>query len=121
MNLHFANAWALFLLWLAPLFALGLRLARRRRRRALESFVSATMRRRLAPSADVARHVWQGALTTLGLTLLLLAASRPQWGEREAPAFRRGRDLEKTVLARAIWMHLQKRILVYTNKTVLLG
>jgi formyltetrahydrofolate deformylase len=34
---------------------------------------------------------------------------------------RRGRDLEKTVLARAIWMHLQKRILVYTNKTVLLG
>jgi Ca-activated chloride channel homolog len=93
MNLHFANAWALFLLWLAPLFALGLRLARRRRRRALESFVSATMRRRLAPSADVARHVWQGALTTLGLTLLLLAASRPQWGERDAPAFRRGRDL----------------------------
>ena len=34
---------------------------------------------------------------------------------------RRGRDLEKTVLARAIWLHIQRRILVYSNKTVLFG
>ncbi len=32
---------------------------------------------------------------------------------------RRGKDLEKIVLARAIWWHLQSRILVYNNKTVL--
>ena len=32
---------------------------------------------------------------------------------------RRGRDLEKTVLARAIWLHLRRQILVYNNKTVL--
>ena len=32
---------------------------------------------------------------------------------------RRGKDLEKIVLARAIWWHLQNRILVYNNKTVI--
>jgi formyltetrahydrofolate deformylase len=31
---------------------------------------------------------------------------------------RRGRDLEKTVLSRAIYYHLNHRILVYNNKTV---
>jgi formyltetrahydrofolate deformylase len=31
---------------------------------------------------------------------------------------RKGRDLEKTVLARAVYHHLQHRILVYGNKTV---
>lgn len=34
---------------------------------------------------------------------------------------RRGRDLEKAVLARAIWLHLRRQILVYNNKTVLFG
>ncbi len=34
---------------------------------------------------------------------------------------RRGRDLEKSVLARAVWLHLRRRILVYNNKTVLFG
>ncbi len=31
---------------------------------------------------------------------------------------RKGRDLEKTVLARAVWWHLHNRVLVYNNKTV---
>ena len=34
---------------------------------------------------------------------------------------RRGRDLEKTVLSQAIWWHLRHQILVYNNKTVILG
>ncbi len=32
---------------------------------------------------------------------------------------RKGRDLEKIVLARAIWYHVQNKILVYKNKTVI--
>ncbi len=32
---------------------------------------------------------------------------------------RKGKDLEKVVLARAIWLHLQRRILVYKNKTII--
>ncbi len=31
---------------------------------------------------------------------------------------RKGRDLEKVVLARAIWLHIQNKVLVYKNKTV---
>jgi len=32
---------------------------------------------------------------------------------------RKGKDLEKIVLSRAIWWHLQNKILVYNNKTVI--
>ena len=32
---------------------------------------------------------------------------------------RKGRDLEKIVLARAIWFHLQRKILAYANRTVI--
>jgi formyltetrahydrofolate deformylase len=32
---------------------------------------------------------------------------------------RKGRDLEKLVLSRAIWKHIQRKILVYDNKTVI--
>ena len=35
-----------------------------------------------------------------------------------ADLIRKGRDLEKVVLARAVWYHLQHRVLVYGNKTV---
>jgi len=31
---------------------------------------------------------------------------------------RKGRDLEKTVLARAVRWHLEDRVLVYSNKTI---
>ncbi len=39
---------------------------------------------------------------------------------RDSPRemIRKGKDLEKTVLSRAIWYYLQHRILVYNNKTV---
>jgi formyltetrahydrofolate deformylase len=33
---------------------------------------------------------------------------------------RKGRDLEKVVLARAVWNHLRHRIIAYNNKTVIL-
>ena len=32
---------------------------------------------------------------------------------------RKGKDLEKVVLARAVWRHLQNKVLVYNNKTVI--
>lgn len=36
-----------------------------------------------------------------------------------AELIRKGKDLEKVVLARAVWWHLQNKILVYNNKTVI--
>lgn len=38
-----------------------------------------------------------------------------------ASLIRKGRDLEKIVLARAVWAHLCNRILVYKNRTVVFG
>ena len=32
---------------------------------------------------------------------------------------RKGRDLEKLVLSRAVWNHLQRKVLVYDNRTVI--
>lgn len=34
---------------------------------------------------------------------------------------RRGRDLEKVVLARAVWKHLRRKVLSYDNRTVVFG
>jgi len=34
---------------------------------------------------------------------------------------RKGRDLEKIVLARAVWAHVQNKVLVYKNRTVVFG
>lgn len=31
---------------------------------------------------------------------------------------RKGRDLEQLVLARAVWLHVQRKTLVYQNRTV---
>lgn len=31
---------------------------------------------------------------------------------------RKGRDIEKVVLSRAIWYHIQRKILVYDNRTI---
>ena len=36
----------------------------------------------------------------------------------ERDLIRKGRDLEKVVLARAVDLHLRNRVLVYANKTV---
>ena len=38
--------------------------------------------------------------------------------DRVEDLVRKGRDLEKTVLARAIWSHLQRKVLVHGNRTV---
>ncbi len=38
-----------------------------------------------------------------------------------ADMIRLGRDLEKVVLSRAVWYHLQRKILVYGNRTVIFG
>jgi formyltetrahydrofolate deformylase len=34
---------------------------------------------------------------------------------------RKGRDIEKIVLARAIWYHLKRKIIVYKNRTIVFG
>ena len=40
-------------------------------------------------------------------------------GHSIADLVRKGRDLEKIILARAVWHHLQHQILVYENRTLI--
>jgi formyltetrahydrofolate deformylase len=35
-----------------------------------------------------------------------------------ADLIRKGQDLEKVVLSRAVWYHLKRKVLVYGNRTV---
>ncbi len=44
--------------------------------------------------------------------------SRVTHKDSVADLVRRGKDLEKTVLSRAVYYHLQHRVLVYNNKTI---
>ena len=41
--------------------------------------------------------------------------------DEQGDLIRKGKDLERVVLARAVRLHLQNRVLVYGNKTVVFG
>ena len=83
----------LFLLWLVPLLGFWWYAAARRRERNLALFVSPTMQKLLQPRHSAGRTIWQSVLLSLGLLLMVFAASRPRWGVREQMVFKRGRDL----------------------------
>ena len=93
MNINFENPRILFLLWLVPLLAAWWLAADRRRRIALERFVAPAMQGKLFPAAPTARFRFQAGLITAALILALIAAARPQWGQRDERVFERGRDL----------------------------
>ncbi len=93
MTLSFAHPWMLILLWLVPLLGFWWYAAARRRERNLALFVSPTMQDLLQPRHSASRTVWQSVLLSLGILLMLFAASRPRWGVREQMVFKRGRDL----------------------------
>jgi len=41
-----------------------------------------------------------------------------KYNEKLADLMRKGKDLEKIVLSRAVWQHLEHKVMVYGNKTV---
>jgi len=83
----------LILLWLVPLLGFWWYAAARRRERNLAIFVSPAMQALLQPRHSAVRTVWQSILLSLGILLMLFAASRPRWGVHEQMVFKRGRDL----------------------------
>ena len=93
MTIQFAHPGVLFLLWLIPVVGLWWILTNRNRERALTQFIAPAMQQKLRPAASRHRIPWQTGLVLAGLSLLLIAAARPQWGMREEMVFRRARDL----------------------------
>ncbi|MDP6526050.1 MAG: VWA domain-containing protein [Kiritimatiellia bacterium] len=93
MDIQFANAWVLYLLWLVPAIATGGVLLVRSKRARLNAFISPVMQKKLAPGKSGVRAEWQIWLISIGLFLMMISAARPRWGQREETVFTRGRDL----------------------------
>lgn len=93
MALHFDNAWLLYFLWIVPAIGGWWFALHKRASRAMAAFVAPDLQHRLFPGRRMNRLLWQGALITAGLLLLLISAARPKWGEREETVYQQARDL----------------------------
>lgn len=87
---RFANIEYLWLLILIPLFVLGFILIQRRKRRQLLEFGDEQLVHNLMPNASRIRPIVKFAITMVALTLLILAAARPQYGQKEKTVKRQG-------------------------------
>lgn len=92
--MRFASPSWLYLLALLPLLAIFYVWATRKRNEAIEKLASSRFRNILV-SAPRARKRWQSHILVLaGLSLLVAALARPQFGQRPEEKERRGLDLE---------------------------
>ncbi len=91
--MQFAQPLYLYLLIALPLLALAWLLAERRRQRDLARLGDAPLLAQMTGSLDPRRRRIKGLLTLLGLTLLILAAARPQIGSRLELVEQRGLDV----------------------------
>ncbi len=93
MQLHFDNAWVLFFIWIVPAIVAWWLAIHKRSIRAMAAFVDPALQRKLFPKQNPQRQLWQIALVGTGILLLLVAAARPKWGEREETVYQQSRDL----------------------------
>lgn len=91
--MHFAHPELLWLLWLVPVFALVLWLARRSATQRLRGFVSAVLEERMAGNVRSGVRIWRSTARITALVLLIVAAARPQWGASEVELEQSGIDL----------------------------
>ncbi len=87
------DTYSLIALVLVPAVAAFFVWARRRRRRALESFVSAGLLPAVAPNVDPRRRTIRAALLTAATLGLVIAIGGPKWGFHWEEVHRQGVDL----------------------------
>ena len=87
---RFANIEMLWLLLTIPVFVIGYILYTRRKRRQLAEFGDPELVSELMPDASKARPVVKFSLLMVALTLLIMAAARPQYGQKEKTVKRQG-------------------------------
>jgi Ca-activated chloride channel family protein len=90
---RFGHSEALFALLLVPLLAAFLWLALRQKRKALDRFGESELVRKLAATVSRRGVVAKRILLLVGLTLLILALARPQFGTRVETVRREGQDI----------------------------
>lgn len=87
---RFANIEILWLLVLIPVFVAGYIVLLRRKQRQLREFGDAELMAALMPNISRTRPVVKFGLVLLALALLIVAAARPQYGQKEKVVKRQG-------------------------------
>ncbi len=87
---RFANIEVLWLLASIPVFAIGYWLYTRHKRRQLEEFGDPELMAQLMPNASHTRPTVKFCIVMVALTLLIIAAARPQFGQSERTEKRQG-------------------------------
>ena len=91
--IRFVQPYLLLLLSLIPLVGLAWWWATARAEARLADLVAPALQSRLLPPRSRARTLAQIILSLAALTLLTIAAARPQWGRRDETIFTRGSNL----------------------------
>ena len=87
---RFANIEMLWLLTLIPVFAVAFILYTRRKRRQLAEFGDPELIQTLMPDASRERPIIKFSILMVALALLILAAARPQYGQKSEKIQRQG-------------------------------
>ncbi len=87
---RFANIEILWWLLTIPVFVVGYILYTRRKRKQLEDFGDPVLVSELMPDASKARPIVKFSLLMAALALLIVAAARPQYGQKEKTVKRQG-------------------------------
>ena len=87
---RFANIEMLWWLIAIPVFVIAYIVMTRRKERQLKAFGDPELMAQLMPDASKSRPIWKFSLMLVALVLLIVAAARPQFGQKENTVKRQG-------------------------------
>ena len=87
---RFANIEMLWWLIAIPVFVIAFIVMTKRKERQLKAFGDPELMAQLMPDASKSRPIWKFSLLLVALVLLIVAAARPQFGQKENTVKRQG-------------------------------
>ena len=87
---RFANIEMLWWLIAVPVFVIGYVVSTKRKQRQLQEFGDKELMAQLVPDASKSRPIWKFCLLIVAFVLLIVAAARPQYGQKENTVKRQG-------------------------------
>lgn len=87
---RFANIEMLWWLIAVPVFVIGYVVSSKRKQRQLQEFGDKELMAQLMPDASKSRPIWKFCLLIVAFVLLIVAAARPQYGQKENTVKRQG-------------------------------
>ncbi len=87
---RFANIEMLWWLIAVPMFVIGYVVSTKRKQRQLQEFGDKELMAQLMPDASKSRPIWKFCLLIVAFVLLIVAAARPQYGQKENTVKRQG-------------------------------